>query len=514
MTPAISDPSLISLFTVAEIRNFEAAFAAAHPKIPLMQRAGDAVAKKALSILKKSKSAKKNILVLVGPGNNGGDAWIAAETLRQAKCHVTVLALGEQQPATASQKAIEAFAEANGEFIKSWPKKHTYNLVVDGLFGIGISKAPTGAFADVIRHCNRERMEGRFSVLSIDVPSGVNADTGVAFEPAIEADETITFIGAKPGLYTADGVDHAGAVTVESIGVTLTESTNKLLIRENVLPLIPHRRANSHKGSYGNVGIIGGAEGMAGAAVVAARAALHMGPGKVYLGLFDKDRPALDLLHPEMMLRDAKLLCKDENMTAFAVGMGMGETGTASLLGMLTLDKPMVIDADAISAISINPSIRAAFETKKAEIARPCLPFIFTPHPGEAAQLLGIKTVDVQSDRIAAARAIAAIFACVVVLKGAGTVIAKPDGQYVINTSGNPGMASGGMGDALSGMLAALLAMGLDVWDAARLGVYLHGAAADAALQHGMGPHGLTASDVIFEARLLLNSGLDHHHED
>ncbi len=509
MTPS---PVPTKLTTLDDCRKIEKAFAAAHPKVSLMQRAGLAVAKHAITALKKSKT--KNILILAGPGNNGGDAWVVAASL-QAKCHVSVLALGEQkQQNGVSQVAYQAFIKGNGEIIKSWPKNQFFDLVIDGLFGIGISRSPTGAFADVINLCNQQHRMGDFFVLAIDVPSGLNGNTGVAFAPAIEADETITFIAAKPGLYTADGPDHAGTVTVESLGVTEVNPTGSctLLTVDDVLPLVPSRRANSHKGSYGNVGIIGGAEGMTGAAVLAARAALHMGAGKVYLGLFDKDRPALDILHPEMMVRDAKLLCKDESMTAFAVGMGMGEMGSASLLGMLSLNRPMVIDADAINTISINPSIHAAFQTKKAESGLPCLPFIFTPHPGEAGQLLGIKASEIQSDRIAAAGNIARQFASVVVLKGAGTIIAHPDGRTVINTTGNPGMATGGMGDALAGMLAAFLAMGLEAWDAARLGVYLHGAAADAALQHGMGPHGLTASDVIFEARSLLNSGLMHEY--
>ncbi len=504
---------MTTLHTIESIRKFETEFAAAHPKTSLMQRAGDAVAAHALAILKPSKGT--SVLVLAGPGNNGGDAWVAAESLRKAKIHVTVLSLGEQTFAdSAAKKAFDAFHKAAGDVVKSWPKNSDMDLVIDGLFGIGVTRAPSGAFADVIRLCNAGRAENQFPVLAIDIPSGLNANTGAAFQPTIEASETITFIAAKPGLYTADGADHAGTVTVHTLGIAETPSPGMVLSHSDVLPCIPKRRANSHKGSYGNVGIIGGAEGMMGAAVLAARAALHMGPGKVYLGLFDKDRPAFDVLHPEIMVRDAKLLSKDEGITAFAVGMGMGEAGTATLLGMLSLDKPMVIDADALNTISINPSIRAAFEAKKAENDCPVLPFIFTPHPAEAARLLGVKTADIQNDRMAAAIALAGQFAVVVVLKGAGTIIAHPDGRYVINTTGNPGMASGGTGDALSGMLAAFLAMGLDVWDAARLGVYLHGAAGDAALHHGMGPHGLTASEIIFEARSLLNSGLEDVHED
>ncbi len=504
---------MTALHTISTIRDVESAHALEHPKVSLMQRAGDAVAEHALGMLRRRKS--KRVLVLAGPGNNGGDAWVAADALRKAKMEVTVLALGEQQwKDAAAKKAYAAFSTTKDAVVKSWPKTQHFGVVVDGLFGIGVTKAPSGAFADVIRHCNALRAVGHCTVLAIDVPSGLNADTGVAFDPAIEADETITFIGAKTGLFTADGIDHAGYVSVNALGTTLPTSSGSLLAHADVLPLVPARRANTHKGSYGNVGIIGGTEGMTGAAVLAARAALHMGPGKVFMGLFDKDRPAFDVLHPEIMVRDAKLLAKDESITAFAIGMGMGETGAASLLAVLSLDRPLVIDADAIAAIVSNPSIRTAFEAKKAESARPCLPFIFTPHPGEAAKLLGKTPAEIQANRPAAALVLADRFASVVVLKGAGTVIAHPDGHFVINTTGNAGMASGGTGDALSGMLGAFLAIGLGAWDAARLGVYLHGAAGDAALHHGMGPHGLTASDVIFEARSLLNSGLDHHHED
>ncbi len=504
---------MTALFNANHIRQLEGEFAAAQPKTSLMQRAGDAVARLALDWLKQNKT--NHALVLAGPGNNGGDAWVAAEALRKAKIHVTVLALGEQAWSDpAAKKAHAAFTSHDGEVIKSWPKSGEIGLVIDGLFGIGLSKAPSGAFADVIRQCNRDRASGRCYVIAIDVPSGLDADIGIAFDPAIEADQTMTFIAAKPGLYTADGVDCAGHVVVETLGVPTAESTGHLLTQEAAAALIPLRRRNSHKGTFGNVAIIGGAEGMTGAAILAGRAALHMGPGKVFVGLFDKDRPPFDLLHPELMVRDARTLAKDDAMSAFAIGMGMGETGAASLLAVLSLDKPMVVDADALTAITTNPSIRAAFEAKKAENARPSLPFIFTPHPGEAAVLLGRSTTEVQSARVASAIEIAQQFGCVVVLKGAGSIIAAPDGNHVINTTGNPGMASGGTGDALSGMLAAFLAMGLNTWDAARLGVYLHGAAGDAALHHGMGPHGLTASEVIFEARTLLNSGLEDGHDD
>ncbi len=502
-----------NLYSVAAIKEMEANHRAAHPKICLMQRAGEAVAKMALDMLKKNKA--KTILVLAGPGNNGGDAWVAAEALRKAKISVAVLALGEQTwTESVAKNAYATFNANNGAVLKAWPKSSEFAIIIDGLFGTGLSKAPSGAFADVIRLCNAQRAANRCVVIAIDVPSGLNADTGVAYEPTIIADRTLTFVGAKPGLFTNDGKDFAGLVTVETLGIEQPPTPASLLTCDDALRLIPKRRANSHKGNYGSIGVVGGAEGMTGAAILAARAALHIGPGKVYLGLFDKHRPSFDPLHPEIMVRDAKLLVKDHHMSAFAIGMGMGETGAASLLALLTLDKPTLVDADALNVVSKNPSIRAAFESKKAENTRPFLPFVLTPHPGEAAGLLGFSIAEVQRDRPSMATRLAQDFACVVVLKGAGSIIAHPDGRYVINTTGNAGMASGGMGDALAGMIAALMAMGLDTWDAARLGVYLHGAAGDAALHHGMGPHGLTASEVIFEARTLLNSELDDHHNE
>lgn len=507
---------MIPLLRSSDIRAVESAHQNVAPSDSLMARAGAAIATHAAKWLRKHKA--KHVLVLAGPGNNGGDAWAAAHELLKRKFAVRVLSLGEQRFSdAAAATAAAAFAgsgKSKGEVIKTFPKDGQIDLVIDGLFGIGLARAPTGLFADVIEATNAARDEGNVHVLAIDVPSGLSADTGVAFAPCIDADTTITMIAAKPGLYTGDAPDHCGTVIVETLGIEAADARSGLLSREQVAALISPRRANSHKGDYGNVGIIGGAEGMTGAAVLAGRAALHMGPGKVFLGLFDKERPAYDALHPEIMIRDARVLAKDPDISAFAVGMGTGEAGAASLLSVLQSGKPLVVDADALNAIASNPSIRAAFQSKKAESSRPFLPFMFTPHPSEAARLLGVTTAEIQTDRVAAACRIAASFSAVCVLKGAGTVIADPTGRYAINPTGNPGMAAGGMGDALAGMLAAFLAQGMGVWDAACLGVYLHGAAADAACHHGMGPHGLTASEVIFEARTLLNSALDDPHDD
>jgi hydroxyethylthiazole kinase-like uncharacterized protein yjeF len=506
-----------SLYSVADLRAAEKTHASLHPRISLMQRAGRAAAKWSLAQLKQQKSRSRHILVLAGPGNNGGDAWVTAEALREAKCHVTVLALGEQKLADpAARHAHQSFQKGMGRIVRRWADVELAageaSLVIDGLFGIGLKRAPTGAFADTIRAVNELHAATDVPVLALDVPSGLDAETGHAFDPTIRATHTLTFLGLKPGLYTGDGLDCVGQVILDNLDITLPDSPDTLLDAASVQSLIPQRKKNSHKGSFGNVAIIGGTNGMVGAAVLAARAALHMGPGKVYLGLLSTERLSFDPLHPEILVQDAKLLAKDDEIDAIAVGMGMSDAGigTTVLHGIFSGSKPAVIDADALTSLAANTSIGAAFEANMAGEARQRLSFIFTPHPGEAARLLKCSSEEVQKDRVSAARKLAAQFNSVVILKGAGTVIATPVGRYFINTSGNPGMASGGMGDALSGMLAAFLAQGLDTLNAAKLAVYLHGAAADAAMEHGMAPRGLTASEVIFEARMLLNSELEH----
>ncbi|HEX9391179.1 MAG TPA: NAD(P)H-hydrate dehydratase [Usitatibacteraceae bacterium] len=516
-------PEAIRLYSNAELRAMEAAHAKARPRFSLMQRAGEAVATLATDVIA-ARKAKKRVLILAGPGNNGGDAWVTARVLQAKKIPVLVWTPGEHKSSDpAAQKAQQTYRKAKGAVTRKCPTDGefaTYGLIVDGLFGIGLNRPPAAEFAAAIAAVNQRRERAGTPVLAIDIPSGLSADSGHAFGEAIAADFTLTFLGLKPGLYTADGVDCCGEIHIETLGAnpqtSVPAAKGELLNRERAAALIPQRRRNSHKGSYGNAGIIGGAEGMVGAAVLAARAALHMGPGKVYLGLAADTAMSVDAINPEIMLRPAIKLAADADINAFAVGMGLGDGKAAAraLQVALSRQRPIVIDADALNLMASNPSIGAAFKayaSKHRANGRPQA--ILAPHPGEAARLLKTTPAKVQQDRIGAAHKLAACFSCIVVLKGAGTVIAMSDGRYFINTSGNPGMASGGMGDALSGMMAAFMAQGLSALDAALLGVYLHGAAADACLMHGMGPLGLTASEVIFEARTLLNSGLEDHHD-
>ena len=506
------------LYSNDEIRAIETAHAKKYPQDSLMLRAGAAVAALAVTLLKEKRGA--NILVLVGPGNNGGDARVAAAALLKAGHRMTLLEPGQyKQTDSAAKNAFTAVRKAKGAVATKFPVAAKFDLIIDGLFGIGLKRAPTGVFADAIARANANADAHHTPILAIDVPSGLVADTGVALGATIQADFTVTFLGAKPGLYTADGVDVAGEIHVDSLGTTTKSSNGELLNRANIAPLIPKRRNSSHKGSFGNVGIIGGATGMIGAAVLAARAALHMGPGKVFAGFNASDAPGFDTINPEIMVRPADELVTDTSpitLTALAIGMGLGVDKSARRLLKAALARalPTLVDADALTIIAANPAIHAAHQVKMAENPHQCLSLIFTPHPGEAARLLEVAVNEIQSDRVRAAKSIAVKFNAVTVLKGAGTVIATPDGQYWINTTGNPGMASGGMGDALSGMIASFLAQGMNALNAAKLGVYLHGAAADECLAHGMAPHGLTASEVIFEARTLLNAGLHAHDHD
>ena len=508
-------PSL--LYSSKQLRQIEQEHAREAPSRSLMDSAGARAAELALALLKSGKSKSRRVLVAAGPGNNGGDAWVAAAALSAAKCLVAVVSPGTVESSDpAAKRARTAYRKAGGAQFGDWPQARNFagqcDLVIDGLFGIGIARAPAGHFAETIRGINEIHRSRATPVLALDVPSGVDADTGNAFEPAIEATHTITFLGDKPGLHTGAGLELAGEVSVDPLGLTLPMAPMQLLSAGLLRELIPVRGINAHKGTFGRVGVIGGAEGMVGAAILAARAALHMGPGKVSLGLLGGDKVPFDPLHPEIMMQDPKSLSKDDNVSAFAIGMGMGDGGivATALHAVLNSGKPAVVDADALALFTSNPSIAACFQDQNPATNRAAPNLVLTPHPGEAARLLQCDIAAVQSDRIGSARKIASRWQAVAVLKGAGTVIANPEGNVAINTSGNPGMASGGMGDALAGMIAAFLAQRLPPFQAAALAVYLHGAAADAAIDHGMAPRGLTASEVIFEARALLNNGLDH----
>ena len=310
----------------------------------------------------------------------------------------------------------------------------------------------------------------------------------------------------KPGLVTLDGPDHCGAISVHRLDIAerdVPATAGSLLdwaVLRTALPdVLLRARRNVHKGTYGTLGVVGGSDGMVGASLLAARAALYLGAGKVLVGLAATERPAVDWQQPELMLRAAdEVLERRLDALVIGPGLGTGDRARHLLHGALRLATPLVLDADALTLIAADAALAAAVVARSIST-------VVTPHPAEAARLAGVETSDIQADRLEAALRMARRLNAAVVLKGAGTVLAYPGGRWAINGSGNPGLASGGTGDVLAGMLGALLAQGVAFDAALPLAVCLHGAAADAVVAQGVGPLGLTASELAPAARHLLN---------
>ena len=480
-----------ALFLTADIRRIESR----HSDQPLMERAGLATAQLARQL---AAGNGKPILIFAGPGNNGGDAFVAARYLKQWFFAVTVVFAGD--PAQLPPNAAAAHAQwlaAGGTTIGSPPQTGGWSLVIDGLLGIGITRDVAGRYAQWITIINRTHAP----VLAIDIPSGLDADSGKIHGACVRATHTITFIGAKPGLLTLDGPDHCGEIVVDDLGLGNDPRTVPGTVLGAAAHALAPRLRNTHKGSHGSVGIIGGDSGMVGAALLAGRAALRLGAGRVYVGLLARDAPLLDVKQPELMLRTAAEVLKLDHLSCLAIGPGLGQSPDAAFYLQCALESrlPLVIDADALNAIAVSYKVKLIVKQR-------VMPTILTPHPAEAARLLGCTTHDVQADRIAAATTLAAQLNAHVVLKGAGSICASPGQPWRINTSGNPGMASAGMGDVLTGIIAALIAQGVDAQRAMEKGVRLHGAAADACVANGIGPVGLTADETVDAARHILNT--------
>ena len=486
------------LYTVAQLRAIErAAYAQLEPGA-LMRRAGEAAAKFALELL----GAKRDlpVLLLAGPGNNGGDALEMATVLAGAGVDATVLHLPGQREST--EEAASAHERARGGtvgFIDMLPPEAQWGLVVDGLFGIGLTRPIEGEYRELVAALDALRCP----ILALDVPSGLDADTGAVIGPdgiAVRATHTITFLGDKPGLHTADGRDHAGQVRVEALGVApelFPAPAARLGSADSFAHRLEPRRQNTHKGSFGDVAIVGGAHGMAGAPVLAARGALFAGAGRTFVAMIDPG-PAYDSVQPEIMFRLAEEFDFDGRTLAIGPGMGGSATAMRLLAKALDGDSPLVIDADALTLIGASPDLLA-------RLAQRAGPAVLTPHPLEAARLLGTTAPLVQADRLAAARALAARAKATVILKGSGSVIAHPDGALLINPTGNAGLATAGSGDVLAGICAALLAQGWPAWEAAAGSCWIHGTAADLLVAHGVGPIGMTAGELPAAARAVLN---------
>ncbi|MFN2331342.1 MAG: NAD(P)H-hydrate dehydratase, partial [Halomonas sp.] len=374
----------------------------------------------------------------------------------------------------------------------------TGELLVDALLGTGLSGEVRGAFHDAIAAINASACP----VLAIDIPSGLHADTGAVLGKAVHAAATVTFIGDKLGLHTGAAADHVGELYFRGLGVDACAQTDlmpaaRLLEERLIAARLPPRRRAAHKGDCGHALILGGAPGFGGAALLAAEVCARLGAGKVSLATAPEHVVASLVRRPEVMVHGVRGAADLGELPGLAdvlvvgPGLGQGSWGQGVLQAALDAERPLVIDADGLNLLA----------TRFAKTQR--AGWILTPHPGEAARLLGCSVAEVEADRPAAALALRERWNAVVVLKGAGTLVAGPSG-LVVCPFGNPGMASGGMGDALSGMLGALLAQGLPLETAAWLGVLVHALAADLAARDA-GERGLLAGDLASYARMLVN---------
>jgi len=488
------------LYTVEQLRTLESdAFAALDVSgTDLMRRAASA----ALNSLRRHWPEARRVTVYCGPGNNGGDGFLFGLLAREAGLHVEIVALGDSSHGDAA--LARAAWESDGGTVHVWsadselPKA---DVQVDALYGIGLNRAPEPAAANLIERINAMDTP----VLALDVPSGINADSGRHVGVAVAADVTVTFIANKRGLHTGQAADFAGIVEVAALGVP---DSVYAPIRPDAQLLavdsLPRRPRYANKGNNGHVLVVGGDHGTAGAVRMTGEAALRTGAGLVSVATRAGNITALNAARPELMAHEVDgpqaLQPLLERASVLAVGPGLGKAGWGHALWLTALDggKPLVLDADGLNLLSV--------ESRQFTAAT-----VLTPHPGEAGRLLGIETKDVERDRFAAARELARRYHAVVVLKGSGTLIADPSGRLSVCPWGNPGMASGGMGDLLTGIIAALLAQGCDAWRAACLGVGLHARAGDAAARHG--ERGLLATDLLRPLQALVN-GLPANERD
>lgn len=479
------------------------------PGLELMERAGVHVAGIIQSRFGKAK--ERTALILAGKGNNGGDGFVVARLLAEAGWQVTLLLFAEPE-------ALRGDAKTNYDRIplsvtqshyRNHPQDEVANLMIastvilDALFGTGLTKGLSGNYAEAVRLVNAC---GR-PVVAVDIPSGVDATTGKTPGEAVHSDITVTFAAAKIGQFIYPGAGYVGELIVTDIGIP-SELMDKapfveIINKEYAAGLLKPRRKTAHKGSCGHCLIIAGSTGKSGAATMAANSAMRSGAGLVTLAVPACIHSVAEVKTTEVMtvplaetscgsvalesLGTIKSLLAGRDVAAVGPGLG-GHTETVALIREIisTATVPLVLDADALNALDGDMS-----PLKKS--ASPAL--ILTPHPGEMARLCGATVAEIEKDRIEAARSFAIANKCYLLLKGAGTVVAAPDGRLAINTSGNPGMASGGMGDVLTGVITALLGQGFEPFAACCLGSFSHGLAGDMVADE-KGEIGLIATDV------------------
>jgi NAD(P)H-hydrate epimerase len=490
--PHTKDDLPDALYSAAQVRALDASLIAAGTKgFELMQRAARATWR----ALVRQWPAANELSVLAGHGNNAGDGYLVAVLARRAGWSVRVLAVGD--PQRLQGDAASAYAEAVSEnvTIEAWNEQSELRgVVLDALLGTGLSGEVREPYASAIAAINASGLP----VAAVDIPSGLCADTGRRLGDAVKADMTVTFIGLKLGLFTGDAADVVGELVFNDLHADpqLLEAApiSARRLTAGNLPRLASRPPASHKGKFGHVLLIGGDRGLGGAILLSAQSALRSGAGMVSIATRSEHVPAALARIPEAMVVGAssanQLMELLQKVSVLVVGPGLGRAawGRSLLSVAANAALPQVWDADALNMLA----------EERVILPMDC---VITPHPGEAARLLRLSTAEVQADRPAAARALSKKYTAVVVLKGAGSLIASPDGRLAVCHQGHPAMATAGLGDVLAGLVGALLAQGMAAFDAACLAVWLH---ANAGQQQGKFGRGLAASDLIPAIRQLL----------
>jgi NAD(P)H-hydrate epimerase len=475
------------------------------PAFELMRRAAQA----AFLALRRAWPDAGRVAVACGSGNNGGDGFLLACLLREAGLHVHVGAAAASATTSAEARQARAAWERHGPVLGLHQlHAHAADVAVDALLGIGLAQAPQGGMAQAIDALNACGAE----VFALDVPSGLDADRGSAPGVAVRAARTLTFIADKRGLHTGQGRACSGVVEVATLDldgalVATHAPSARLLDARNLAHWLKPRARNAHKGDHGHVLCIGGDHGMGGAVRLCAEGALRAGAGWTSVATRAGHVAALLSARPEAMTRavesdeDLAPLLERAGVVALGPGLGQGDWGRALFADALRSGKPLVVDADGLNLLASGGHPSAA--TPRA-VPGDRADRVLTPHPGEAARLLGCGVREIEADRFAAAARLASQYDAVVILKGAGSVVAAPGRVPCVIGAGNPGMASAGMGDVLTGVVAGLRAQGLGAFDAACAGALLHAAAGDAAAR-AAGERGLLASDLFAPLQRLAN---------
>lgn len=481
----------LTILTADELQNLEMRAANQLGADTLMKRAGAAAAELIMKRLEDAGVEQRRVTLLVGPGNNGGDALACACELREKGAVVNVVLPSGRRPTSALALAqLERWTQAGGTTYDDPYMTEKADCVVDGLFGTGLAKPITGDYLDAVLWFN----ERQALKVSLDIPSGLNPVTGhwTGSYPGCSADVTITFLCVKSGLYMCEGADAAGEIVLNELDVSVPLSPLSVIGTDEFPRVLRPRVKNSHKGDYGSVAVIGGTDGMIGASILAARSALISGAGRVTLECRAEHAPHVDMVYPEIMFATKPVNLEDFDAIVLGCGLGTSAEAKARVIEALNCQKPLILDADALNIIAADIKLQDMVLARRA-------PTVLTPHPGEAARLLRRDTAGVTADRVAACRELAVQTGAIVVLKGAGTVISMRSSRTWINPTGSPMLATGGSGDVLAGMIGAMFAQGYDMVESVLAAVYFHGLSAE-----GL-EAGFTAGEIAPNAMALVH---------